>query len=449
MTDPKDPFGVPDDERTIIRPNPGKRSGVQPERVEPSFTPGPILDTTDLSGLNPLEEAASLLLNLLGQIRNTASHPNSSALHQQLSGEIQEFESRAQKKGIPPETVFTARYVLCTIIDEFVLSTPWGAESIWRNRSLLRVFHQETSGGEKFFLLLNKLIKDPARNIDLLELMYVCLALGFEGRYRVEADGSSTLEAIRENLYRTIRNQRGDYETALSPKWEGLDKTLEGKGSRFPAWAMVAIAVAVSSLAYGAFRYALVENREDLSLSRISELGTQQNLIPADRLTMQAPVRRYADERPDRISLKAFLADEIAQGLVMVDEDRPDYILVRVTGNNMFASGQDTISPAFLPIFNRIGEELIRTKGRIKVIGHTDSVPMRTTGRFEARRFPSNQSLSQARAEEVVRILSTHVDPGRLTAIGMADKDPLPGIPGEDARNRRVEIQVLERRKGG
>jgi type VI secretion system protein ImpK len=298
-------------------------------------------------------------------------------------------------------------------------------------------------------LLLNKLITDPAKNIDLLELMYVCLALGFQGRYRVETDGAATLEAVRENLYRTIRNCRGDFETALSPRWEGLDRTLEGKGSRFPAWAMLAIALAVTGLAYGGFRYSLVEAREDLSLSRVSESGTQPRLIPDNRLTMQPPVRRYADERPDRISLKPFLEEEIRQGLVTVDEDRPDYILVRVPGENLFASGQETVSSQYVPIINRIGEELTRTRGRIKVTGHTDSVPMREPGPFEVRRFPSNRSLSQARAEEVVKILAAHVDATRLSAIGMADEAPLPGTSGAEPENRRVEIQVLERRKGG
>ena len=182
---------------------------------------------------------------------------------------------------------------------------------------------------------------------------------------------------------------------------------------------------------------------------RVSESGTQPRLIPDNRLTMQPPVRRYADERPDRISLKPFLEEEIRQGLVTVDEDRPDYILVRVPGENLFASGQETVSSQYVPIINRIGEELTRTRGRIKVTGHTDSVPMREPGPFEVRRFPSNRSLSQARAEEVVKILAAHVDATRLSAIGMADEAPLPGTSGAEPENRRVEIQVLERRKGG
>ncbi len=449
MHDPNDPFGGggSDEDRTIIRPNPGRRAAVQPDQAQAvqapaSFDAGPVFDIGEQSGLNPLEECATLLLNLLGQIRNTSSHPNPTALHQQLGNEIKQFESNAGKKGIPPETIFTARYVLCTIVDEFVLSTPWGAASVWRNQSLLRVFHQETSGGEKFFLLLQKLEQDPAKNIDLLELMYICLALGFQGRYRVMTDGTNQLESIRENLYRTIRNQRGDGEMALSPNWEGVDKSLVNKGAGFPLWAMVAIVLAVLGFIFVAMTFNLNRHGEPLYVA-LSTTGMEENLVPGRSLS-PAPLRRIADPTPDRFSLKIFLAPEIARGEVTVDE-RADKTVVLIHGDGLFNSGVDVVKSGFQPILNRIAEGLEQTKGRIQIAGHSDNVPISTS------RFPSNRSVSQARADEVVRILGTSMsDSNRMTAIGLADTRPI--APNDTAQgraqNRRVEIDVLERRRG-
>ncbi len=440
MHDPNDPFDGPDDDdRTIIRPNPGRRAATQSRRTEPASSPGPLIDTTDLAGLNPLEKSASLLLNLLGQIRNTASHPNPTALHQQLAGEIRQFESRAQKSGIAPETIFTARYILCTTVDEFVLSTPWGAVSVFRNQSLLRLFHHETSGGEKFFLLLDKLIHDPARNIDLLELMYVCLALGFQGRYRVETDGINTLEAIRENLYRTIRNYRGDSEMALSPHWKGVDKSLISKTVRLPLWAIISIVLAVLAFIFIAFSFSLNRSSEPLYVA-LSTTGTEENLLPRRSLS-PAPVRRIKDPSPERFSLRIFLGPEISQGRVTVDE-QPDKTVVLIHGDGLFDSAVDVIKSAFLPILGRIAEGLRQTKGRIQVTGHSDNVPIST------RRFPSNRSLSQARADEVVRVLAGLMNDGnRLSAMGMADTRPIaPNNTAQGrAQNRRVEISVFER----
>lgn len=445
MNDPKDPFGdFDDDDRTIIRPNPGRRSASQ-KRESPSSQPdstGPRVDVGELSGLNPLERSATLLLNLLGQIRNTSSHPDPDGLHQQLADEIRQFERRAQATGIAPETVFTARYVLCTTIDEFVLSTPWGAESIWRNQSLLRQFHQETGGGEKFFLLLDKLEENPGRNIDLLELMYVCLALGFQGRYRVEQDGTSRLEAVREGLYQTIRNHRGEPETALSPHWEGVNKALEHKISRLPLWAVAAIVLAVLSMIFVAFNFGLSRSTDPL-YAALSTTGAEPNLLP-ERSLSPPPVRRIADPAPPRFSLREFLEPEIGRGEVSVDE-LADRTIVRIKGDGLFDSGSDIIRPAYLPILNRVAEGIEQTSGRVEVTGHSDNVPIST------RRFPSNRALSQARADEVVRVLAQAVSDGnRFTSLGLADTQPVTSNDTAEgrARNRRVEITVYERARG-
>ena len=79
---------------------------------------------------------------------------------------------------------------------------------------MLSTFHQETSGGEKFFLILDRIRQEPARNIDLLELYALCLAMGFEGKYRIQDNGRVRLDALREEVFHAIRGQRGDSGSA-------------------------------------------------------------------------------------------------------------------------------------------------------------------------------------------------------------------------------------------
>src|SRR5690606_40799872 len=88
---------------------------------------------------------------------------------------------RALQEGVENSQVMATRYVLCTAIDEAVVTTPWGNESEWSQMSLLSSFHNETFGGEKFFQLLERLSRNPVKHLLMLELMYLCLALGFEG----------------------------------------------------------------------------------------------------------------------------------------------------------------------------------------------------------------------------------------------------------------------------
>mgnify|MGYP003621116381 FL=1 len=50
------------------------------------------------------------------------------------------------------------------------------------------------------FQLIERFSREPAKNLYLLELLYVCLSLGFEGRFRVESRGTLELESIRDNI---------------------------------------------------------------------------------------------------------------------------------------------------------------------------------------------------------------------------------------------------------
>ncbi len=78
------------------------------------------------------------------------------------------------------------------MIDEAVMTTPWGAASNWSTHSLLNQFHGETWGGgeEKVFAILDRVRANPVQHLALLKLIDLCLALGFEGKYRVMEGGA-------------------------------------------------------------------------------------------------------------------------------------------------------------------------------------------------------------------------------------------------------------------
>ncbi len=147
----------------------------------------PIAALSEFSGRgsNPLVQAASPLLLLMGRLRTSLSHPDVGGLRRQALDQIREFEERARAAGVAPETALAARYVLCSAIDEAVLATPWGNQSEWSEQTLLITLHREAWGGEKFFDMLERICRDPSRHIDLMELQYLCLALGFAGKYQV------------------------------------------------------------------------------------------------------------------------------------------------------------------------------------------------------------------------------------------------------------------------
>jgi type VI secretion system protein ImpK len=156
------------------------------------------------------------------------------------------------------------------------------------------------------------------------------------------------------------------------------------------------------------------------------------------RVTTDAPkpVARPPAAQP---RLAQFLADEVARGLVTV-QDSVDRSVITIVGDGLFAPGSGTISTAYQPLLVRISEELNRVPGLVKVTGHTDNQPIRSV------RFPSNWHLSQERARTVGQTLAARMtNPERVSAEGRADSEPLApnDTPANRARNRRVEITLL------
>jgi len=264
-----------DGDKTVIIPTPGRKSstaGISNRSVPPVSQniqgAGATIDSagansglsssTELNvkrSLNKLVGAATELIALIGELRHTVQHADPNRLRNTIIDQIRKFEADAKQAGQASEVVLSARYVLCAALDESVLNTPWGPESGWAQHSLLSTFHNETSGGEKVFLILDRLLQTPAQYIEILELIYLCLAQGFSGKYQIDPRGHMQLEQVKENLYRAIEMHRGVPERALSPRWKGVEKNNKKVADLVPLWVVFTIALSLIVLCYSGFRF--------------------------------------------------------------------------------------------------------------------------------------------------------------------------------------------------
>jgi type VI secretion system peptidoglycan-associated protein len=328
---------------------------------------------------------------------------------------------------------------LKAIVDEAVLNTPWGNASVWRGHSLLSTFHNDTRGGEKFFVLLKEAAQDPAANRDLLELMYVCLALGFQGRYLVIDRGAEQLEELRARLFQILRAQRGEPERDLSPHWQGIVDRRNPLMRFVPLWVVAAVAAVLLLGLYVALSFSL-NAASDPVFAQLHGLKVSRQAAvvrPPEPATPAIATPAPAPKRPLR--LRELLAPEIQQQLVDLKES-PDRVTVIVRGDSLFRSGSAELAPAYAGLFQRVGEALDEVPGKVVVTDHTDNVPIRSV------RFPSNWHLSQERALAVQKVVAERIQAkGRLTAEGRADTEPLSpnDSPANRARNRRVEVTLL------
>ncbi|TVP91892.1 MAG: DotU family type IV/VI secretion system protein [Pseudomonadaceae bacterium] len=217
---------------------------------------------------NHLIAAAAVLLSELVRLKHSVEPEDLYSLKEFMVAEIRQFEQRALQQDNDSAQVMAARYVLCTALDEAVVTTPWGNESEWSQMSLLSSFHNETFGGEKFFQLLDRLNRNPGKHLPQLELMYLCLSLGFEGKYRVMPRGMLELEAIRDNLYRQIRQLRGDTPREVSPHWQGLKAGQQQWVRSVPWWLVAGFTLLSLGIIYSGFAWVLNEQRGSLMQSQ-------------------------------------------------------------------------------------------------------------------------------------------------------------------------------------
>ena len=225
---------IEDAEPTLLMPAPGGQATVvMHRRAARAAAPNAGLELQRLvAGVNPLLGAAATLLALIEQLRSTTAHDDPVSLRQQLLAQIAEFEAVAGANGVARPKVTAARYLLCSFIDEVIAQTPWGADST--ERSLLQEFHDERWGGEKAFQLLERLGQDAAANADLLELFYVCLRLGFEGRYRGVANGRAQLDAITARVFDVVQPAEQRLGRRVSPTVYTTEEFLRRRKARHP-----------------------------------------------------------------------------------------------------------------------------------------------------------------------------------------------------------------------
>ena len=444
MTSDDDPFAEPDDtERTVIRPNPGGRRPVAagpatPPPVETAAeAPAGVATERVPTGPNPLVAAGSDLFALLGRLRNRSQHADPDGFRRAVAAEVQEFERRALMAGIRQEDVRVARYALCATIDDVVLNTPWAAESSWAQQSMVATFHRETVSGDRVYDLLAKLEQDPAGRIELLEFLYFCLSLGFEGRLRVEDRGRERHGDILAGLARIIATVRPPLPEPLADRWQGANRPHRPLSAWKPVWLTLGVLAGVLLAAFLTLNFLLSVATEGIAgqLAQMTPPGVARLDRPAPP-AIPVPV----DDTRQLEQVSGFLDAEIKAGLVNVFQDA-NTITIRLAGSNMFASASDKLQPAFAEPLNRVAAAVdSSTTGPVLIAGHSDSDPIRTA------RFPDNMALSLARAEAVRdRLAGKLADPARLRAEGRAAAEPIaPNTTREGkAQNRRIEIILL------
>jgi type VI secretion system protein ImpK len=384
----------------------------------------------EMYGPEPLVAAAGRLIHLASQLKTMPVGPDLPGLRQMVIRELDAFKIRAQSLGLAPQSAQLAHYILCAFMDDAVMSTPWGANSPWSQHSLLAAYHNDTQGGDRLFQFAERMEQDPKREPRLMELLYQCLSLGFEGRAALDPRGQNLLHQRRSRLAAAISGQAAAPAAELSPQWRGQDVKAGTFSPRVPLWAIWAALGVVALVIFAALLFRL-SSQSSAAVSALNQaVGTSQIVPPP-------PTPESATPTYDKIG--SILAPDVQAGRLAVLRQGNEIVL-RLVNQGLFESAQAEPSSTWSATFGRLAEAANLTKGPLRIEGHTDDQQIRSLA------FPSNQQLSEARAEAISAAIKNAglADGARVKTAGMGDAQPIADNASPDGRrqNRRVEIHV-------
>ncbi|PYE85150.1 type IVB secretion system protein IcmH/DotU [Phyllobacterium leguminum] len=221
--------------------------------------------------LNPLVDSSSPMIALILRIFSLGQYDDIDGLHKRCKHEIESVELELHRLGYDRVTILAHRYCLCSVIDETVMCSPWGQDSNWSERSLLATFHDETWGGEKYFVILERLMMEPARYLQILEFLYLCLCLGYEGKYRVMHNGRTQLEALIKEVHDIIRKERGIADPLSTLKADHIVDRAHYVRWQTPIFAVVAGAFVLAAALYAGFFF-YTENYTNRVIAELTQV---------------------------------------------------------------------------------------------------------------------------------------------------------------------------------
>jgi len=155
--------------------------------------------------------------------------PGYGAFRSHVMAQLADARRKTEDERLDPRGY--AQYAVVALVDETVMSSTWPGAEQWRREPLQVHYYDNLLAGEQFFVRLDELRGDA--DGDLLEVYFLCLCAGFQGRYRDEA---SELSVRRRKLYQQLHPLELREEKHLTEEAYGRSLERSLARSRFPLW---------------------------------------------------------------------------------------------------------------------------------------------------------------------------------------------------------------------
>jgi len=159
----------------------------------------------------------------------------SNDLRPTVAGMLAEMDERAEVLRLSEKVMKQVKFALAAFVDETVLTNDFPLKEEWEKYPLQLEYFGEHLAGITFFERLKDMCQNHLSTMaDAIEVYYLCLLLGFKGKYKIylEHELKGVMETTADYLRKAGRLQVVD----LSPHWLVEDQPQPAKKKRLPTW---------------------------------------------------------------------------------------------------------------------------------------------------------------------------------------------------------------------
>ncbi|MBF0466352.1 MAG: DotU family type IV/VI secretion system protein [Nitrospirae bacterium] len=213
-------------------------------------------------------EACEQFFLLLNRIATTDDLGDVEGFRTLVIAALEEFEKKCRSIEFSGEETDEAKYALVVFLDETILYSHWSEKEQWAKLPLQLQFYGNNKGGTQFFDKIEIIKKSDYKTSDLLEIYYICLVLGFEGKYKVL--GREPLLSVMADIERDLKVTPGQL-TALSPSCRCTEEFRKDSSGDIYKWLIPAVSL-ITVLIIFVLLFFLSNSIADKAVHQITEV---------------------------------------------------------------------------------------------------------------------------------------------------------------------------------
>jgi type VI secretion system protein ImpK len=185
---------------------------------------------------NDLITFAGPIFDLILRLKSGIVAP-SNDLRPKVAAMLTDFEKRAERYRFNHKIVQVSKFALAAFVDEVVLMNNFPLREQWERNALQLEYFGEQLAGNKFFEKLQAMLNQIDVTQDAVEVYYLCMLLGFKGRYAVY-EQEKLLEIMQATANALVKAGK-IVPVELSPHWLSNDQPKPPPKRGMPIWAKI------------------------------------------------------------------------------------------------------------------------------------------------------------------------------------------------------------------